>query len=73
MFSESLLNDKEDIMGTISYEKYDKYALIRYFVFKKNISYEDLYRRVCSIEKTLIKNNVQFQKFSFFVAHSDIP
>ena len=28
-----LLNDKEDIMGTISYEKYDQYALIRYFVF----------------------------------------
>ncbi len=37
-----LLNETDDINGTISYEKYNKYALIRYFVFKKNIDYEDL-------------------------------
>ena len=48
-----LLNDKEDIMGTISYEKYDKYALIRYFVFKKNISYEDLLSLYNSLENEL--------------------
>ena len=53
-----LLNDKEDIMGTISYEKYDQYALIRYFVFKKNISYEDLLSLYNSLEKDLKDLNI---------------
>ncbi len=53
-----LLNDKEDIMGTISYEKYDQYALIRYFVFKKNISYEDLLSLYNSLEKELKDLNI---------------
>lgn len=37
-----LLNDEKDILGTISYERFDRYALIRYFVFKRNINYKDL-------------------------------
>ena len=53
-----LLNDKEDIMGTISYEKYDQYALIRYFVFNKNIYYEDLLSLYNSLEKELKDLNI---------------
>ena len=34
-----LLNEKNDIVGTISFEKYNNYAIIRYFVFKRNIDY----------------------------------
>jgi len=37
-----LLDNTNDIVGTISYEKYDKLAIIRYFVFKRNIEYKDL-------------------------------
>jgi len=48
-----LLNDKKDIVGTISYEKFNYYALIRYFVFKKNIEYNDLLLLYTSLEEEL--------------------
>ena len=32
-----IIDDNNDIAGTISYEKYDNMVLIRYFVFKRNI------------------------------------
>lgn len=48
-----LLNDKEDIVGTISYEKFDNIALIRYFVFKKNITFNDLIILYNSLENEL--------------------
>ncbi len=53
-----LLNDKEDIMGTISYEKFNKYALIRYFVFKKNIIYNDLLSLYNNLETELKSQNI---------------
>ena len=37
-----LLKDNGNIVGTISYEKYNNIALIRYFVFKKNIELDSL-------------------------------
>lgn len=48
-----LLNEKDDITGTISYEKFNRYALIRYFVFKKNIVSNDLIVLYDSLEKEL--------------------
>lgn len=53
-----LLNDKEDIEGIISYEKYDKIAIIRYFVFKKNVSFDDLLLLYQSLENELIDINI---------------
>ena len=37
-----LLNDSEDIVGTISYEQYDNIAIVRYFVFKRNVTNDEL-------------------------------
>lgn len=53
-----LLNDKEDIEGTISYEKYDKIAIIRYFVFKRNVSFDDLLLLYQSLGNELIDINI---------------
>lgn len=53
-----LLNEKYDICGTISYEKYDNYALIRYFVFKRNIEYNDLLLLYQELENVLYENNI---------------
>lgn len=53
-----LLNDKYDICGCISYEEFDKLALIRYFVFKRNIEYTDLLLLYQSLEQELVKNKI---------------
>ena len=53
-----LLNDKEEIEGTISYEKYDKIAIIRYFVFKRNVSFDDLLLLYQSLENELLDINI---------------
>ncbi len=53
-----LLNDTNDIVGTISYEKYDKLALIRYFVFKRDVQYEDLIQLYGSLEQELRNYNI---------------
>ena len=54
-----LLNEEEDIVGTISYEKYDNLAIVRYFVFKRNIEYKDLFILYESLEKELINKNIE--------------
>lgn len=53
-----LLDDKDDIIGTISYEKFNNFALIRYFVFKKNISYNDLFIMYNHLVEELINKNI---------------
>lgn len=53
-----LLNEKKDIVGTISYEKYNHYALVRYFVFKRNIDYKDLLLLYNSLEQELENKNI---------------
>jgi len=63
-----LLNDKYDICGCISYEKYDNYGLIRYFVFKRNIEYTDLLLLYQSLEIELKKVNI---KESIAIINSD--
>ena len=57
-----LLNDKDDIVGTISYEKFDNIALIRYFVFKKNITFNDLKILYNSLENELKEKEVIYAK-----------
>lgn len=54
-----LLTDNDDISGTISFELYGKYALIRYFVFKKNIAYNDILLLYQSLEKELQENDIK--------------
>ena len=54
-----LYNDNDDIVGTISYEKYDNLAIIRYFVFKRNIEYNDLVELYNSLEKELSELKIE--------------
>ena len=54
-----LLNDKYDICGCISYEKFEKLSLIRYFVFKRNIEYIDLMLLYHELEEELKTNNIK--------------
>lgn len=53
-----LLNEKKDIVGTISFEKYNNYAIIRYFVFKRNIDYNDLKILYNDLENELRNLNI---------------
>lgn len=53
-----LLNEKNDIVGTISFEKYNNYAIIRYFVFKRNIDYNDLKILYNDLENELRNLNI---------------
>lgn len=53
-----LVNEKEDIVGTISYERFSKLALIRYFVFKRSVSKEDLSILYNCLEEDLKKKNI---------------
>lgn len=54
-----LLTDNDDISGTISFEIYGKYALIRYFIFKKNINYQDILLLYESLEQELKENDIK--------------
>lgn len=54
-----LLDERGDIAGTISYEQYGNYALIRYFVFKKNTNFIDLFSLYQYLENDLKNNNVK--------------
>lgn len=63
-----LLNDNYDICGTISYEQYESLALIRYFVFKRNIEYNDLLFLYNELENTLKNKNI---KESIAIINSD--
>lgn len=54
-----LLNDDNDIVGTISYEKFNNYALVRYFVFKRNIDYKDLLLLYNALEKELNNRKIK--------------
>lgn len=54
-----LLDDNNDIVGTISYEKYDNMVLIRYFVFKRNMEYQDLLILYNSLEEELNNYNIE--------------
>ncbi len=53
-----LFNDLEDIVGTISYEKYDKLVIVRYFVFKRNVTNDELLYLYNSLENELQKNKI---------------
>ena len=53
-----LLNEKNDIVGTISFEKFNNYAIIRYFVFKRNIDYNDLKILYNDLENELRNLNI---------------
>ena len=65
-----LLNDNYDICGTISYEQYDSLALIRYFVFKRNIDYSDLVLLYQELEKVL--NNKKIKESLAIINSSEV-
>ena len=55
-----LIDDNDDIVGTISFEKFSNMVVIRYFVFKRNITNNDLYELYLSLEKELINKNIDY-------------
>ena len=54
-----LLKDNGNIVGTISYEKYNNISLIRYFVFKKNIELESLLLLYNCLQKDLSEKEIK--------------
>lgn len=54
-----LLKDNGNIVGTISYEKYNNIALIRYFVFKKNIELDSLLLLYNCLQDDLSKKEIK--------------
>ena len=54
-----LLKDNGNIVGTISYEKYNNIALIRYFVFKKNIELDSLLLLYNCLQKNLSEKEIK--------------
>ncbi len=75
----TIIMDKGEVMGSISYEKFGKYGLIRYFIFRKCVDdklIDQLFNRLVSKAKDdeidylfsiIMENNVieLFKKFSF--------
>lgn len=65
-----------DLMGVISYERFDDCGLIRYFVFNAKVSDEELYQLFSSLEKecqgsvkqlfALVENEILEQLFYSF-------
>ncbi len=47
------------ILGSIAYEDYDRVGLIRYFVFKKNLSDNILTNLMVELEKVAKTNNIE--------------
>lgn len=48
-----LQDDNNDIKGIISYEKFDKIGLIRYFIFKRNLDLDSLAMLYQGLEKNM--------------------
>lgn len=62
---------KEDnILGMISFEKFNKYGLIRYFVFKKNVSLSGIYGLIEEISKKVKKYSID--KLILIATNSDM-
>lgn len=54
-----LLDDTNEINGIISYEKFDKVGLIRYFIFKRNINNSDLQLLYNHLESHIKKEGIK--------------
>ena len=56
----SILFLDNSLYGIISYEAFNNYALIRYFVFKRNVDELVIKELFCAVEETVRLNNVEF-------------
>lgn len=54
-----LLDESKDIIGIISYEKFDKVGLIRYFIFKRNIELDSLLLLYNCLENNIKKDGIK--------------
>lgn len=50
--------DDDKVVGSISFEQYDSIGLIRYFVFKRNMSNELLKNMIDSLNSTAIQKGI---------------
>ena len=55
-----VLSKNGEIYGVVSYEMIENYALIRYFVYKRNIDMDLLKELFSLLEEKLIKNNIYY-------------
>ena len=56
----SILFLDNSLYGIISYEAFNNYALIRYFVFKRNVDELVIKELFCAVEETVRLNNIEF-------------
>lgn len=56
----SVIVDKEDVVGAISYEKFGVYGLIRYFIFKKYVDDETIERLFSKLETRAQTDNISY-------------
>lgn len=54
------ISKKDEIYGVVSYEIIENYALIRYFVYKRNIDMDLLKELFSLLEEKIIKNNIYY-------------
>ncbi len=54
----SLLFDDNEICGAVAFEKFHKYALVRYFIFKRHIDAEIIKELFDSLEKSVLSNEM---------------
>ena len=50
--------DDEKVIGSVSFERFDRIGLVRYFVFKKNLSNEVLKSMMDALEDNARKQNI---------------
>ena len=54
------ISKNDEIYGVVSYEIIENYALIRYFVYKRNIDMDLLKELFSLLEEKIIKNNIYY-------------
>ena len=54
------ISKNDEIYGGVSYEIIENYALIRYFVYKRNIDMDLLKELFSLLEEKIIKNNIYY-------------
>ena len=52
-------DEKDEIVGFITYEKYSEYGLIRYFIFQKTIASYYIFEMFEKLKEKAVNNNIE--------------
>ena len=55
----AIINDEKQICGYITYEKFQEYGLIRYFIYQKNIDFEYVRKMYFELTKKATDNEIK--------------